>query len=43
MTFNKENVIAEIKSRYILPVGLSAKPDPLDRGRLLEKSLQKVD
>lgn len=39
MTLNKENVIVEIKSRYILPVGLNAKPDPLEHGRLLEKSL----
>lgn len=39
MTFNKENVVVEIKSRYILPVGLNAKPDPVDQGRLLEKSL----
>lgn len=39
MTSNTENVIVEIKSRYILPVGLNAKPDPVDQERLLEKSL----
>lgn len=43
MIFNKENAIVEIKLRYILPVGLNAELDPVDQGRLLEKSLQRVD